>query len=191
MDSPGHPIGDDLLKCVALRLSAGVRDAECVARLGGAEIGIVQVGQQLPAGLASFARGSSPRKCARRNPRPANHLERAWGSPLRLDGTDPVVLLHHAELALYRTKDEGRGTLPDFVTGMDTRAKPRRLELDMRGRADPQLNRNLLSADLQHRDAPYRVLRGSRPLEPSTARDDSAGRVRSSCRGNRPNRFAG
>jgi diguanylate cyclase (GGDEF)-like protein len=41
-DSLGHPIGDDLPKSVDLRLIAGVRDTDCVARFGGDEFDIVQ-----------------------------------------------------------------------------------------------------------------------------------------------------
>ena len=135
-DSLGHPIGDDLLKSVALRLSAGVRDTDCVARLGGDEFGIVQVGQQLPVSdIASFARRiieliSAP-YAIRGHP---IILGASIGiSVAPVDGTDPDALLKNAEIALYRAKDEGRGTYRFFETGMDTRAQARRqLELDMR-----------------------------------------------------------
>jgi diguanylate cyclase (GGDEF)-like protein/PAS domain S-box-containing protein len=136
-DSLGHPIGDDLLKSVALRLSACVRDTDCVARLGGDEFGILQVGQpELPA--------SDVVSCAGR-------IVELIGAPYAIrghqiiigasvgisvapaDSIDPDVLLKNAEIALYRAKEEGRGTYRFFEAGMDTRAQARRqLELDMR-----------------------------------------------------------
>jgi diguanylate cyclase (GGDEF)-like protein/PAS domain S-box-containing protein len=135
-DSLGHPIGDDLLKSVALRLNAGVRDTDCVARLGGDEFGITQVGQQLPVSEIAFF---------------AHRIIELIGAPYAIrghpivigasmgisvapvDGIDPDALLRNAEIALYRAKEEGRGTYRFFETGMDTRAQVRRqLELDMR-----------------------------------------------------------
>jgi diguanylate cyclase (GGDEF)-like protein len=136
-DSLGHPIGDDLLKSVALRLSACVRDNDCVARLGGDEFGILQVGQpELTA--------PDVVSCARR-------IVELIGAPYAIrghqiiiggsvgisvapaDSIDPDALLKNAEIALYRAKEEGRGTYRFFEAGMDTRAQARQqLELDMR-----------------------------------------------------------
>jgi diguanylate cyclase (GGDEF)-like protein/PAS domain S-box-containing protein len=135
-DSLGHPIGDDLLRSVALRLIAGVRDTDCAARLGGDEFGIVQVGKQLPVSdIASFAHRiieliSAP-YVIRGHP---IIIGASMGiSVAPVDGIDPDALLKNAEIALYRAKDEGRGTYRFFETGMDTRAQARRqLELDMR-----------------------------------------------------------
>ena len=136
-DLLGHPIGDELLKSVALRLGACVRDTDCVARLGGDEFGILQVGQpELTA--------SDVVSCARR-------IVESIGAPYAIrghqiiigasvgisvapaDSNDPDALLKNSEIALYRAKEEGRGTYRFFETGMDTRAQARRqLELDMR-----------------------------------------------------------
>jgi diguanylate cyclase (GGDEF)-like protein/PAS domain S-box-containing protein len=135
-DSLGHPIGDDLLKSVALRLSAGVRDTDCVARLGGDEFGITQVGQQLPVSdIASFAHRiieliGAP-YAIRGHPIITGASMGISVAPV--DGIDPDALLRNAEIGLYRAKEEGRGTYRFFETGMDTRAQVRRqLELDMR-----------------------------------------------------------
>jgi diguanylate cyclase (GGDEF)-like protein/PAS domain S-box-containing protein len=136
-DSLGHPIGDDLLKSVALRLSACVRDSDCVARLGADEFGILQVGQQELTAPEIAA-------CADRMielitaPYAIRGHQIIVGASIGIsiaptDATDPDALLKNAEMALYRAKDEGRGTYRFFETGMDIRAQARRqLELDLR-----------------------------------------------------------
>jgi predicted signal transduction protein with EAL and GGDEF domain len=49
------------------------------------------------------------------------------------DGTDPDQILQNADLALYRSKSDGRGGYRFFEPGMDARALARRaLELDLR-----------------------------------------------------------
>jgi diguanylate cyclase (GGDEF)-like protein/PAS domain S-box-containing protein len=136
-DSLGHPIGDDLLRSVALRLSACVRDTDCVARLGADEFGVLQVGQQeltVPdiAGCAHRMIELISAPYAIRG----HEIIVAASIGISIapaDATDPDALLKNAEMALYRAKDEGRGTYRFFETGMDTRVQARRqLELDLR-----------------------------------------------------------
>ena len=136
-DSLSHPIGDELLKSVALRLGACVRDTDCVARLGGDEFGILQVGQE-------ELTAPNVADCARRiielisAPYAIRGHQIIIGASIGIsvapaDATDPDALLKNAEMALYRAKEEGRGSYRFFETGMDTRAQARRqLELDMR-----------------------------------------------------------
>jgi diguanylate cyclase (GGDEF)-like protein/PAS domain S-box-containing protein len=135
-DSLGHPIGDDLLKDVASRLRRSVPEGDTVARLGGDEFAIVQAGTDLQASEASSL---------------AERLVEIVGAPYAIqghqlnigvsigiafapnDGEDPDRLLKNADMALYRAKEDGRGTYRFFEPGMDARAQARRLlEIDLR-----------------------------------------------------------
>ena len=135
-DSLGHPIGDDLLKDVACRLRTSVREGDTVARLGGDEFAIVQAGTDLQASESSSL---------------AERLVEILGAPYVIqghqlnigvsigiafapnDGEDPDQLLKNADMALYRAKEDGRGTYRFFEPGMDARAQARRLlEIDLR-----------------------------------------------------------
>ncbi|MGO4714600.1 putative bifunctional diguanylate cyclase/phosphodiesterase [Bradyrhizobium sp. 2TAF24] len=129
-DSLGHHIGDELLKQVGERLAACVGATALAARLGGDEFAIVLTGDTPMAGAAAaLARQiiegiSAPFEIG------GHHL--AIGISIGItvapaDGDDPEQLLRNADLALYRTKNDGRGTFTFFEPGMDARAQARRL----------------------------------------------------------------
>jgi diguanylate cyclase (GGDEF)-like protein len=134
-DSLGHPIGDLLLQEVAKRVLARIRGADMVARFGGDEFAVLQVGTSKPEQAGSLA----------------SSLVEDLGQPFEIDGhqvsigasigiaaapangSDIDDLLKKADLALYRAKEDGRGTYRFFEQEMDIRAQARRnLEIDLR-----------------------------------------------------------
>ncbi len=135
-DSLGHPVGDALLKEVARRLSECATEHDTVARLGGDEFAIVQFCSDCePSAVAMLAshvveKVSAPYEIA------GHQLVIGVSIGISLapeDGKNPDELLKKADLALYRAKEDGRGTYRFFETGMDARAQARRLlELDLR-----------------------------------------------------------
>jgi diguanylate cyclase (GGDEF)-like protein len=135
-DSLGHPVGDELLKVVARRLVACLRETDTVARLGGDEFAILAAaeGDQQEAAIAT-----------------ANRLLEAVSAPYafeghRLDiatsigialapehGTDVDQLIKSADLALYKAKVGGRNAYRLFEAAMGVDADARRtLEIDLR-----------------------------------------------------------
>ena len=134
-DTLGHGIGDELLKAVAVRLARCIGESDTIARLGGDEFAVVQTEIASPSDVANLA----------------SRLRDALTQPYELDGhqvpadvsigisiapddtTDPDQLLKNADMALYRSKADGRGTFRFFEPQMDERVKARRtLELDLR-----------------------------------------------------------
>jgi len=134
-DTLGHPVGDALLRAVAERLGACVRDTDTVARLGGDEFAVILTDIHRPDDAAVLAR----------------HIVEVISAPYTLeghlvsvgvsigicfapgDGSSCEKLIKNADVALYRAKADGRGTWRFFEVEMDIRLQARRaLELDLR-----------------------------------------------------------
>ncbi len=134
-DSLGHPIGDALLKEVGRRLASCVGENDSVARLGGDEFAVVQIGRSEEAAARALAGRLVEVISA---PYEIDDHQIVIGVSIGIslspqDGEDPDELLKNADLALYRAKEDGRGTYRFFETGMDARAQARRLlEMDLR-----------------------------------------------------------
>ena len=135
-DTLGHPIGDILLKEVSQRLLACIREGDTVARLGGDEFAIIQTGGELKLAQTSALAERLIENISAPYSIEGHHV--TIGASLGIsqapqDGTDPDQLLQNADLALYRSKSDGRGGYRFFEPGMDARALARRaLELDLR-----------------------------------------------------------
>src|SRR4029079_19694398 len=134
-DALGHPVGDELLKEVAERLRGCLKQTDVAARLGGDEFAVIQSAiknqsetTQLVEGIYAAIR--QPLECA-------GHLittDASIGIALAPgDGLDLDQLLRNADLALYGAKGDRLRTYRFFESGMDARAKARRiLELELR-----------------------------------------------------------
>jgi diguanylate cyclase (GGDEF)-like protein len=134
-DTLGHPIGDRLLTRVATRLKECVRDADTVARFGGDEFAVVQVGSRQPEAAVALAHRIIDAVSA---PYDIDGQRIVIGVSAGLavapgDGVEPEVLIKNSDLALYSAKAEDRGTFKFFNPDMDARMQARRrLELELR-----------------------------------------------------------
>jgi diguanylate cyclase (GGDEF)-like protein len=126
-DTLGHFAGDELLQEVAERLLGCVRSTDTVARLGGDEFAIIQ----------------NHLKDDMRVEMLAQRITRRLASPISLagdqvhtgasigitvypaDGDQSDDLLRKADLALYRAKDEGRGSYYLYDLALDKKVKER------------------------------------------------------------------
>ena len=134
-DTLGHPIGDGLLREVAVRLTAAASPTDMLVRLGGDEFALVRADDEDPNAVAALAA----------------RIVDSLALPFEIGGHQIVVsasigvavthgrnpdaddLLKNADMALYRAKAEGRSTFRFFEPEMDARLQARRsLELDLR-----------------------------------------------------------
>ncbi|MCW5714601.1 MAG: EAL domain-containing protein [Bauldia sp.] len=135
-DTLGHPAGDALLCAVADRMRTIIAAPDVVARFGGDEFVVLQyLGERDLAALDDLARRiietvSKPYQIE------GQHviIGASIGAALApRDGSDPDLLLKNADMALYHTKSNGRGTWRVFDPSMDAEVQAKRaLEMDLR-----------------------------------------------------------
>jgi diguanylate cyclase len=128
-DTLGHDAGDQLLRQVAERLSAALRDGDVVARLGGDEFAVLQVHAPEPeCAHALAARIVSQIDAPFVVDGQAVNIGASVGVALApADGDEPAVLLRNADLALYKAKADGKGAFRMFEPALDARMQQRRL----------------------------------------------------------------
>ena len=131
----GHAAGDELLIALAQRMVATVRPADTVARLGGDEFVVVceSVDERtaLALGWRVAAAVQEPIVAAGTEHQLAASIGIALGTGA---GTDPDVLIGHADTAAYRAKERGSGRVELFDEGLRRRAAERlRTESDLEG----------------------------------------------------------
>jgi diguanylate cyclase (GGDEF)-like protein/PAS domain S-box-containing protein len=134
-DTLGHAAGDQLIKGCAERLQACVRETDTVARIGGDEFAIVQVGMEQPDGAQKLCRRVLKTLATPFDLEGHEVLVTAsiGIALIPLDGSIPGRLMQNADIALYRAKEEGRNTFRFFEAGMDARLQARKaLERDLR-----------------------------------------------------------
>jgi len=133
-DGFGHATGDKLLRCVADRLRRKVDGEATVARMGGDEFVVLQRVEAL-ADAEALARRLIASVSA---PYDIDGLrvEIGMSAGIALSGHgdgDVTALLQNADLALYQSKTDGRGTSRVFEAQMDERARARlTLERELR-----------------------------------------------------------
>ena len=134
-DSLGHAAGDELLKLMARRLRALLRETDLVARLGGDEFVVLLEGGAEPGPLAQVGQ-----KMLAAIAEPLTLHERSYqvsgsiGIALYpADGADAATLLKHADAAMYLAKQQGKNNV-QFYTGAlaDAVARQFALEADLR-----------------------------------------------------------
>jgi len=135
-DTLGHAVGDALLRSIAARLKSCVHGTDCVARLGGDEFAIVQTA---PRNLREAAVALASRvRDAVRTPFDLDGQQISLGTSIGIavapdDGADADQLMRNADLALYRSKSEGRNDFRFYDPAMDADARARHsLELALR-----------------------------------------------------------
>ncbi len=134
-DTLGHAVGDDLLRLVSERLRSELRPGGVLARLGGDEFAMLLAPAPDRAALQQLSQ------------RLIDLIQRTYlieghvvhvGASLGIalcpeHGTSAKQLLRRADLALYESKNRGRGTFTFFVEEFETKALSRRtLEMELR-----------------------------------------------------------
>ena len=127
-DMHGHMAGDELIRVVARRIAASLREADVAARFGGDEFAVLQTCASQPGQAMSLA----------------ERLLEALHAPIRLqdaevtisvsigvalypdDGTTAEDLLRNADTAMYRAKADGKATCRFFEPQMDAAIMARR-----------------------------------------------------------------
>ncbi len=134
-DTLGHPIGDELIRDVTLRLSRTLRGDDLVARLGGDEFAVISsIGDDCDK-ILLLAQRIIDTICA---PYSINGQNIIIGASIGIAVIDPncagaADIMRYADMALYRAKNEGRNRACIYDAAMDADLSSRKLlEADLR-----------------------------------------------------------
>ncbi len=126
-DSLGHPVGDLLLKDIAVRLKDQLRDIDTVARLGGDEFIILLPGLQQASDAQYLA--NKLLDCFTPPFQAGEHeffISASIGTSLYpQDGTDVATLVKNADAAMYRSKAKGRNRVESYTRDLTAQANER------------------------------------------------------------------
>lgn len=126
-DSLGHPVGDLLLKDIAVRLKEQLRDIDTVARLGGDEFIILLPGLQQASDAQYLA--NKLLDCFTPPFQAGEHeffISASIGTSLYpQDGTDVATLVKNADAAMYRSKAKGRNRVESYTRDLTAQANER------------------------------------------------------------------
>jgi diguanylate cyclase (GGDEF)-like protein len=134
-DTLGHPIGDELIRAVTLRLSRTLRGDDLVARLGGDEFAVITSETADHARLQNVAERIIAALSA---PYTVNDHTIVIGASIGIAVIDERAegaadIMRYADMALYRAKNEGRNRACAYDAAMDADLSNRKLvENDLR-----------------------------------------------------------
>ena len=131
-DVLGHPVGDELIGAVAMRLSRVMRESDVVARLGGDEFAVIRTLAPETAALQAIADRIISALCA---PYALGDQSIIIGASIGIAVIDDNALgaadvMRHADMALYRAKNEGRNRACIYDAAMDADLVHRKLLQD-------------------------------------------------------------
>lgn len=147
-DGHGHLVGDALLREVARRMRGALRNGDTLARLGGDEFAVLlreqadldQVGAVAEKLLEVIG---TPWTQGHHETRPSASIG-VVVSPA--DGRDASTLMRHADMAMYRAKELGRGTWALFDAQMARQMDEKAL---LQGRLTRAIERDQLALHYQ------------------------------------------
>jgi diguanylate cyclase (GGDEF)-like protein len=128
-DTLGHPIGDELIRNVTLRLSHTMRGNDLVARLGGDEFAVITSASSDHAELQEIASRIIATLCA---PYSVGGHTIVIGASIGIAVIDQrsvssADIMRYADMALYRAKNEGRNRACVYDAVMDADLSQRKL----------------------------------------------------------------
>jgi diguanylate cyclase (GGDEF)-like protein/PAS domain S-box-containing protein len=131
----GHAAGDAALRAAARRIASVLHEGQMLARLSGDEFAIMVPGLSNPTVAGRIAESIL---AALQTKSESSEADAPISTSIGIaicpdDATDRHALLSHADTALYRAKNEGRGTYRFFEAAMGAAVRDRRLlEHDLR-----------------------------------------------------------
>ena len=144
-DALGHPVGDEILRLVAMRIMTAIRDEDTVARLGGDEFVVLltELSEDSEEAVTDVQMLAEKIRLQIGEPYSIEshelHVSASIGIALfPYDDESPDVILRQADTAMYRAKESGRDAVRFFLPSMQLAADQRLKTLNELRRALPR-----------------------------------------------------